>query len=241
MGRVRFKALQDAHRDSGVVRQMDSTDEIEMLNRKQREEDTAGFTTSMGRGIAPTSRASTAFRTRVVPTKSELVKEKRRTRSQTPCISRLSKWRHAKVLVGTFYGIDLNQNVVPQQIGFDSSSGTPWKRHFKASNGNLTITALGSVPGVLRHRSHHQGSGQKNNPDHGFIFLTALFLEIQAGGTACFHPAKIFPTRLKAFVHDISAVVGRAGAVIIVLAFNAQRLVEKCHLMDQITYWTNVM
>ena len=49
-----------------------------------------------------------------------------------------SEWRHLKVLIGTctcwflldiaFYGINLNQNVVLQQIGFDGSSGSPWTR-----------------------------------------------------------------------------------------------------------------
>lgn len=68
-----------------------------------------------------------------------------------------SEWRHAKVLIGTcscwffldvaFYGINLNQNVVLQQIGFDGSEGTPWEKLFKIATGNLIITALGFVPG----------------------------------------------------------------------------------------------
>jgi PHS family inorganic phosphate transporter-like MFS transporter len=47
-----------------------------------------------------------------------------------------------------FYGINLNQNVVLQQIGFDGSTGTPWERLFKISTGNIIITALGFVPGT---------------------------------------------------------------------------------------------
>lgn len=46
-----------------------------------------------------------------------------------------------------FYGINLNQNVVLQQIGFDGSTGTPWTRLFKVSTGGIIITALGFVPG----------------------------------------------------------------------------------------------
>lgn len=46
-----------------------------------------------------------------------------------------------------FYGINLNQNVVLQQIGYDGSSGTPWHRLFKVSTGGMIITALGFVPG----------------------------------------------------------------------------------------------
>lgn len=46
-----------------------------------------------------------------------------------------------------FYGINLNQNFVLQQIGFDGSTGSPWNRLFKISTGGLIITALGFVPG----------------------------------------------------------------------------------------------
>ncbi|KAG6901044.1 hypothetical protein C0995_001583 [Termitomyces sp. Mi166 len=49
---------------------------------------------------------------------------------------------------GTFYGINLNQNVVLQQIGYDGKSGTAWHRMFKISTGNIIITALGFVPGA---------------------------------------------------------------------------------------------
>jgi len=46
-----------------------------------------------------------------------------------------------------FYGINLNQNVVLQQIGYDGTTGTPWNRLFKVSTGGMIITALGFVPG----------------------------------------------------------------------------------------------
>jgi hypothetical protein len=47
-----------------------------------------------------------------------------------------------------FYGINLNQNVVLQQIGFDGKTGTPWEKLFNISTGNIIITALGFVPGI---------------------------------------------------------------------------------------------
>lgn len=88
----------------------------------------------------------------------------------------LSEWRHAKILIGTctcwflldiawvfisveveqwvkepldcrFYGINLNQNVVLQEIGFAGTTGTAWEKLFKISTGNLIITVLGFVPG----------------------------------------------------------------------------------------------
>ena len=89
-----------------------------------------------------------------------------------------SEWRHLKHLIGTagcwflldiacvqsifpsvivdetdvhtfrFYGINLNQNVVLQQIGFDGKTGTTFERLFHIGIGNLIITALGFVPGM---------------------------------------------------------------------------------------------
>ena len=50
--------------------------------------------------------------------------------------------------MNSFYGINLNQNVVLQQIGFAGKTGTPWERLFKISIGNIIITALGFVPGA---------------------------------------------------------------------------------------------
>lgn len=47
----------------------------------------------------------------------------------------------------SFYGINLNQNVVLQTIGYDGKSGTAWEKLFKISTGNIIITALGFVPG----------------------------------------------------------------------------------------------
>lgn len=53
------------------------------------------------------------------------------------------------LLAFSFYGINLNQNVVLQQIGFAGKTGTAWERLFKVSTGNIIITALGFVPGEL--------------------------------------------------------------------------------------------
>jgi hypothetical protein len=52
-----------------------------------------------------------------------------------------------KLVRDRFYGINLNQNVVLQQIGYDGKEGTPWHRLFKVSTGGMIITALGFVPG----------------------------------------------------------------------------------------------
>lgn len=75
-------------------------------------------------------------------------------------LSYMSEWRHAKILLGTcscwflldiaFYGINLNQNVVLEQIGLAGTSGSDWTKLFKIATGNLIITVLGFVPGVQK-------------------------------------------------------------------------------------------
>ncbi|KAI0048128.1 MFS general substrate transporter [Auriscalpium vulgare] len=101
-----------------------------------------------------------------------------------------SEWRHAKILIGTcacwffldiaFYGINLNQNVVLQQIGFAGTTGTPWERLWKVSVGNIIITALGFVPGYYVSVLTTEILGRKWIQIQGFI-MAALFLSILAG------------------------------------------------------------
>lgn len=166
-----------------------------------------------------------------------------------------SEWRHAKLLIGTcacwflldiaFYGINLNQNVVLQQIGFSGSSGTPWEKLFKIGTGNIIITALGFVPGYYVTVLTIEKLGRKWIQIQGFL-LAAFFLAILAGkfktmsnaafivnfallqfffnfganATTYCYPAEVFPTRFRAFAHGISAACGKVGAIISALAFN---------------------
>jgi len=171
-------------------------------------------------------------------------------------ISYFSEWRHAKILFGTsmcwflldiaFYGINLNQNVVLQQIGFDGSAGSPWTRLFKISIGNVIITALGFVPGYYVSVFTIEYLGRKFIQIQGFL-MAALFLGILASkfstlSTAAFivnfaflqfffnfgantttycYPAEVFPTRFRAFAHGMSAASGKCGAILSALAFNS--------------------
>ncbi|KAI0699865.1 MFS general substrate transporter [Cerioporus squamosus] len=167
-----------------------------------------------------------------------------------------SEWRHLKVLLGTcvcwflldiaFYGVNLNQNVVLEQIGFDGSEGSPWNRLFKIGIGNLIVTALGFVPGYYVSILTIEKLGRKWIQIQGFL-LAALFLGILAGKfhtlstpafIVCFaflqfffnfganmttycYPAEVFPTRFRASAHGMSAACGKAGAIISALAFNS--------------------
>ncbi|KAJ6483258.1 major facilitator superfamily domain-containing protein [Mycena sanguinolenta] len=167
-----------------------------------------------------------------------------------------SEWRHAKLLIGTsmcwflldiaFYGINLNQNVVLEQIGFDGKTGTPWEKLFKISTGNIIVTVLGFVPGYWATVFLIEKLGRKWIQIQGFL-LAALFLAILAGKftslskpafIVCFsllqfffnfgantttycYPAEVFPTRFRAFAHGLSAAAGKAGAIVSALAFNS--------------------
>ncbi|KAN0086225.1 Major facilitator superfamily domain containing protein [Tylopilus felleus] len=166
-----------------------------------------------------------------------------------------SEWRHAKILIGTctcwflldvaFYGINLNQNVVLQEIGYAGKTGTPWEKLFKISTGNIIITALGFVPGYYVSVLTIEKLGRKIIQIQGFL-MTALFLAILAGKfnsfdnasfIVCFtflqfffnfganattycYPAEVFPTKYRAFAHGISAASGKVGAIISALVFN---------------------
>lgn len=166
-----------------------------------------------------------------------------------------SEWRHAKILIGTctcwflldiaFYGINLNQNVVLQQIGFAGTTGSQWTRLFKIGLGNLIITALGFVPGYWATVLTIEILGRKWIQIQGFL-IAALLLAVIAGKfhdlskpafIVCFallqfffnfgansttycYPAEVFPTRFRASAHGMSAAAGKAGAIISALVFN---------------------
>jgi len=101
-----------------------------------------------------------------------------------------SEWRHLRLLLGTslcwflldisFYGINLNQNVVLQQIGFDGSSGSPWERLFKISTGNIIVTALGFVPGYYVTVLTIEKFGRRWIQIQGFL-ITSLFRKCYPG------------------------------------------------------------
>jgi PHS family inorganic phosphate transporter-like MFS transporter len=171
-------------------------------------------------------------------------------------IAYFSEWRHAKILIGTcacwffldiaFYGINLNQIVVLQQIGFAGTGGTDWEKLFNLATGDIIVTALGFVPGYYVTVLLIERMGRKWIQIQGFL-LEALFLGILAGkfntlshaafivnfallqfffnfganATTYCYPAEVFPTRFRAFAHGISAASGKAGAIISSLAFNS--------------------
>ncbi|KAG9220274.1 hypothetical protein CCMSSC00406_0006339 [Pleurotus cornucopiae] len=167
----------------------------------------------------------------------------------------LSEWKHAKHLIGTclswfltniaFFGVNLNQNFVLEQIGFQGSTGTPWQKLFRVATGSLIITVLGFLPGYYLTVFTIHRLGRKWIQVQGAL-MTALFMAIlaakfhsldKAGFIVCFTllqfffnfganmtiyiiPAELFPSRYRAFAHGISAASGRCGAILSSLVFN---------------------
>ncbi|KAJ8496240.1 hypothetical protein ONZ45_g12523 [Pleurotus djamor] len=104
-------------------------------------------------------------------------------------IDYFSEWRHGKYLLGTcfcwflmnmsFYGVNLNQNFVLEQIGFDKSSGSTWQKLIRVSTGDMIITSLGFLPGYYFTVSTIEILGRKWIQIQGCC-LTALFMAILA-------------------------------------------------------------
>ncbi|KDQ27276.1 hypothetical protein PLEOSDRAFT_51304 [Pleurotus ostreatus PC15] len=165
----------------------------------------------------------------------------------------LSEGGHWKHLVGTclcwfltniaFYGVNLNQNFVLEQIGFQGTTGTPWQKLFKIATGSLIITVLGFIPGYYFTIFTVHRLGRKWIQVQGAL-MTALFTAILAakfhslgtvafivcfsflqfffnfGTNMCIIPAELFPSRYRASAQGLSAASGRCGAIFSSLFFN---------------------
>lgn len=165
-----------------------------------------------------------------------------------------SEWRHLKMLIGTaltwflvdisFYGINLNQSVLLQEIGFARGS-TEYHTLILAAVGNLIITVAGYLPGYFLTIGFIELLGRKWIQIQGFI-ITALMFGVIAGdyvgaGTGgkfvCFVfaqlffnfgpnattfivPAECFPSRVRGLAHGLSAATGKLGAILSGVLFN---------------------
>uniref|UniRef100_UPI003B642BC1 Phosphate transporter n=1 Tax=Serendipita indica TaxID=65672 RepID=UPI003B642BC1 len=144
-----------------------------------------------------------------------------------------------------FYGINLNQSVVLAQIGFAGKTGDVYDKLFQLATGNIIVTALGFLPGYYFTLFLIDIVGRKKLQFMGFI-MSGLFLAILAGEIdhigkgpllACFTfmqfffnfgantttfivAAELFPTRIRASAHGISAAAGKCGAILSSLVFN---------------------
>ncbi|KAI8983770.1 major facilitator superfamily domain-containing protein [Pilobolus umbonatus] len=146
-----------------------------------------------------------------------------------------------------FYGLGLNNAAVLDAIGF-AKKGTPYETLWANTVGQIIITCLGSVPGYYltvfliekmgRRTIQIMGFSvttvlfailagcydvllEKSLPAFIFLFtLAQLFQNFGANSTTFIIPGEVFPTKVRASAHGISAASGKAGAILAAFAFN---------------------
>ncbi|KAG2180036.1 hypothetical protein INT43_003823 [Umbelopsis isabellina] len=146
-----------------------------------------------------------------------------------------------------FYGLGLNNTIILNAIGF-SSKPTPWETLWSNAVGQIIISALGSVPGYYLTVFTVEKMGRRTIQIMGFamcailfailgglyhqllnasmpgfivIFtLAQLFQNWGANATTFIIPGEVFPTKVRASAHGISAACGKAGAILASFAFN---------------------
>ncbi|KAI9707041.1 MAG: Inorganic phosphate transporter pho84 [Candelina mexicana] len=172
-------------------------------------------------------------------------------------IHHYGQWRHGKVLLGTagswflldvaFYGINLNNSIILQNIGWTGGS-TVYQYFYRQAVGNLIIICAGAIPGYWFTVAFVDTVGRKPIQLMGFCILTILFCILgfgyhkigKSGLLACFVlaqfffnfgpnattfivPGECFPTRYRSTSHGISAASGKVGAIIAQCVFGPLR------------------
>ncbi|KAF9388832.1 Inorganic phosphate transporter pho84 [Podila verticillata] len=145
-----------------------------------------------------------------------------------------------------FYGVSLNQSYVLNAMGF-VGNGTVYDNLWRTTLGNLTVSLLGFVPGYWFTVFLIEKMGRKRIQFMGFGMLTILFIILSAAfhqlqktvplfvavftlaqfffnfgpnTTTFVVPGEVFPTRVRATAHGISAASGKLGAILATFAFN---------------------
>ncbi|KAG0353879.1 Inorganic phosphate transporter pho84 [Gamsiella multidivaricata] len=149
-----------------------------------------------------------------------------------------------------FYGISLNQSYVLNAMGF-VGDGSVFDNLWRTTLGNLTVSCLGFVPGYYFTVFLIDKMGRKRIQFMGFAMLTILFIILSTAfyqlkkivplfvaiftlaqfffnfgpnTTTFVVPGEVFPTRVRATAHGISAASGKLGAILATFGFN--KLVE---------------
>ncbi|RUS18159.1 major facilitator superfamily domain-containing protein [Endogone sp. FLAS-F59071] len=134
-----------------------------------------------------------------------------------------------------FYGLNLNNSYILSAIGFSSKS-SPYDTLWSNAVGNIIISCLGFVPGYYFTVFTIERIGRKKIQLGGFIILTALFIVLSAAfnqlkqimplfialftlaqfffnfgpnSTTFVIPGEVFPTKVRASAHGISAAAGK--------------------------------
>ncbi|KAL7787070.1 inorganic phosphate transporter [Trichoderma ceciliae] len=144
-----------------------------------------------------------------------------------------------------YYGISLNQATILKDIGFGTGS-TPWETMHKTAIGNVIVSFAGQLPGswlgifmpdlfgrrklliyssLLTAALYAIWAGVNNMASSGglmVLFALSQFT-LNAGPTVTVFllPVELFPTRVRATAHGISAASGKVGAVLTAFAFGS--------------------
>ncbi|OUM56229.1 hypothetical protein PIROE2DRAFT_21637 [Piromyces sp. E2] len=169
------------------------------------------------------------------------------------------QWRYGKILLGcalswflldlAFYGLNLNQSIVLEAIGYgDKPNQTAYDSIWNKSIGNLIIAAIGTVPGYWVSVLLIEKIGRKPIQLMGFavigtcltiiaIFfhkiinyskilffviyiICQFFFNFGPNMTTFVIPSEVFPTRFRTTAHGMSAASGKLGAIIAAHTFS---------------------
>jgi len=170
------------------------------------------------------------------------------------------QWRYGKVLLGcalswflldlAFYGLNLNQSIVLEAIGYgDKPNQTAYDSIWNKALGNLIIAAIGTVPGYWVAVFLIEKIGRKPIQLLGFavigiclaviavffhkiidysktLFFTIyiicqFFFNFGPNMTTFVIPSEVFPTRFRTTAHGLSAASGKLGAIIAAHSFSS--------------------
>jgi MFS family permease len=147
----------------------------------------------------------------------------------------------------SFYGLGLNNTNILYDIGFSNKS-TPFETMWHKAIGQVIITLLGSVPGYYLTVIFVDRWGRRTIQIMGFAACTILFIVLSvayyplrdnsmpsflaiftlarlfqnfgANSTTFIIPGEVFPTKVRASAHGISAASGKAGAIVATFEFS---------------------
>jgi len=170
------------------------------------------------------------------------------------------QWKYGKVLLGcalswflldlAFYGLNLNQSIVLEAIGYgDKENLTPYDSIWNKALGNLIIAAIGTVPGYWFSVFLIEKIGRKPIQLIGFAVIAIclgvialwfhkiinysktlffviyiicqFFFNFGPNMTTFVIPSEVFPTRFRTTAHGLSAASGKLGAIIAAHSFSA--------------------
>ncbi|KAJ1928588.1 hypothetical protein IWQ60_001921 [Tieghemiomyces parasiticus] len=244
----------DSPRPSGITEDR----RVSYLAERDVDEKDAGTGTDGGGHPAPRTSQGTHFTTAPAAVVAP-------TEAQSPgywssFFKHYSQWKHGKILLAccvcwfsldvAFYGINLNNGVILNAIGY-SSSEDPYENLHQTSIGNIIVNLMGTVPGYWFTVFLVDRMGRKTIQLMGFGILVVIFIilgfaynamleasvavfvvfftlaqffqNFGPNTTTFIYPSEVFPTRFRTTSHGLSAASGKLGAIVAQAGFSQLR------------------